>query len=193
MNGRNVIGHFSGTTKKGNPSDKVYILSVRELNDGKFAVIAKYGKRGGHLKEEVKSRHATLEQAKLSVASAFHGKEKNSGYVNIESTNYCGPMKRADVAEYLEKEDDPAPLDAPVPIAVVDEVPEPPAPITKPEVDEEFVVECRDNAGMEESFDLGVTYIAWINPNDSEFYMVCDKAGAERECFPNRFVVVEED
>ena len=47
------------------------------------------------------------------------------------------------------------------------------------------VVECVDNSGMEDQFDVGVEYI--LDSKDGDFFTVYDKLGIRRECFRDRF------
>jgi len=56
-----------------------------------------------------------------------------------------------------------------------------------------FEVECIDNSGKEEEFDIGVTYIAknHADKTNSDMIIVFDKFGQEQECFKNRFKKTE--
>lgn len=50
------------------------------------------------------------------------------------------------------------------------------------------VVECLDNTGMEDGFDVGVEYV-FDGRHDGEMISVYDKIGKLRECFSFRFKV----
>jgi hypothetical protein len=51
----------------------------------------------------------------------------------------------------------------------------------------EFDMICENNIGMEDSFDLGVTYLA-LNAKEEGFLLVYDKMGKQVECLKDRFV-----
>jgi hypothetical protein len=46
---------------------------------------------------------------------------------------------------------------------------------------------CKDNTGMEDGFDRGVSYICEPNPNVKNMFYAYDKFGKKREVFAERF------
>jgi hypothetical protein len=58
-----------------------------------------------------------------------------------------------------------------------------------PIVENDQEATCIDNAGMEESFDLNITYLVDILHKDPDMIWVIDKQGTRVECFKNRFLV----
>jgi nitrite reductase/ring-hydroxylating ferredoxin subunit len=69
-------------------------------------------------------------------------------------------------------------------------------PFWKPEIGEntirviqpDNIVECLDNTGIEDGFDVGVEYV-FEGRHGGEMISVYDKIGALRECFSSRFRV----
>ena len=157
--------------------DKIYISVIRKTPDG-YAVVGKWGRRGRNVSEQTKGVYATHSQARNAAMSLFDAK-LNKGYVDILSGGYYGELsfKHPDVNRYLE----------PLVVPVVSPQPEL-SPEPKQDPNEEFIVRCLSNETYEKQFDVGVEYIARVNPEDDKFYIVCDKCAVERVVFKILFI-----
>lgn len=186
---RNLIAHY----ENGN-SDKVYMACIKETTEG-YEVIGKWGRRGRALTEQSKGTYSSLSGATQAASELFHTKTKK-GYVDIDSSNYSGPVTRASMEAYTEEESTAqAELNKIKNKAMAESETKKEA---KPELSpsyqpgEEFVAKCLDNTGMEDYFETGITYMAEYTKVE-DIYKVYDKFGESRECFSDRFEVTEED
>jgi len=149
MANRNLVAHCS----KGS-SDKVYMACVRHNpSAGNFTVIGKWGRRGrSNLQQQIKLTTANESAAVAEQRRLFEAKLK-TGYVDIESPAYGGPlsMNSPEVKQNLEGGGAAAPM---MPKSKPKPKPKP-KPVT-PDTPQEVIVECVDNAGMEDKFDQGI-------------------------------------
>lgn len=178
---RNLIAHCGA----GN-SDKIYMACVRENPDGTFSAIAKWGRRGKSLQQMFKLTNVTEAQAVAEQEKVFAKKIK-TGYVDIDDSDYDGPVTTLTVQSDMEKDDNaPAPKTVPKPKKVTPKVHKPKEP------PKEGVVICLDNAGIEGLFDKGIEYVFEAHKSDPTMIWVYDKEGKIKECFSERFEVVDE-
>jgi predicted DNA-binding WGR domain protein len=180
MSKRNLVAHC----QKGS-SDKLYMFCLREASDGTFTVIGKWGRRGrSNLQQQVKMTGQPESTAVAEQRRLFAAKLKK-GYVDIESPDYVGPLtfSSREIADNLEKEPgSKRPRKRPTPPT--------PAPTAPADAGREFIVECQDNAGMEDKFDAGIEYVAESH-DDPNLVWVYDKLGERQECFSERFKEVD--
>jgi len=192
----NRVAHYYGGR-----SDKVYIASVREVSPGEFIVVGKYGRRGSWMKEHIKPGEYSDVNVAVAEAEALFRSKTEKGYVDIDSPNYDGPVTYHDVREHLEPElGDCKVMKKKVAKKGAKKVGVYGHPgigktstVKKKPVEENFVVKCTNNDGMEDCFDLNVTYIARRHKVDSEMFLVTDKLGQERECFNDRFEITDDE
>jgi predicted DNA-binding WGR domain protein len=52
---------------------------------------------------------------------------------------------------------------------------------------EEMEMECVNNTGIEEQFDIGISYLAETHPTDKKMVKVYDRFGQKVDCFKSRF------
>ena len=184
---RSMIAHDQTGT-----SDKLYVVSARSSAFGGYDVVGKWGRRGNTLSEQKKGTCSNLERAQDKMRELF-GKKIKKGYVNIESVAYHGPVTLASVKEYLEGEEIP---DVPDSIARAAnktetlsisniEITDPKPVVNVREVE----VQCVDNLGMENRFDLGECYLGFDNGSDTEID-VLDNNGVQATFFRERFEVL---
>ena len=177
----NMVAHFEGGT-----SDKVYVASVR-LDKGRgWTVIGKFGRRGKNMQASVKLSGASESEARAEQASLFNAKLR-AGYKDISSAEYRGPVSRADMASWLEPEDDGVVVEQGI------RVPAPKAEKPEPKADdiEGMVAVCLDNNGLSEGFDVGVEYV--FEPHaEKGMLWVYDRFGERKACFKERFKLVKE-
>ena len=120
---------------------------------------------------------AYQEQRKLFSAKA------NKGYADIDSPSYSGPVDRSTQCVLINLEDEKATPVKQTPKPVVKKVPPP-----EPDPDE---LVCTDNAGMEEEFDVGITYV--VEPHkDSSMIWAYDRYGEKKACLRERFKTEKE-
>lgn len=164
-------------------SDKLYMACIRvEGGTGQFTVIGKWGRRGtANLQQQVKLQTGNEAAARAEQRRLFEAKLKK-GYIDITSPAYSGPltMHSPDVVRNLE-----GPGNTPVAPKPKKKVPSvaKPAPVA-PQT--EIIVECIDNAGLEEWFDMGIEYVGEVH-SDPALVWVYDKVGEKQECFKERF------
>ena len=175
---------------QGGGSDKVYVVSIRR-RQGKFEVVARWGRRGGSFQEQVKSTYVS-EVGADSAASEVFSTKIVKGYQDIERAGYMGPVTMSSLKSegWLETEDGKASGTAAKPTPKVT-----PAPVKETEATildglpdgKEFVVVCVNNAGVEDRFDCNVQYVAEVHPA-KEMLFVFDKFGKRDEFFSERFL-----
>lgn len=194
MSKRNLIAHYVG----GN-SDKVYMACIRDNADGTFTVIGKYGRRGTVKQQSVKASQVSLVGAEVAQKRLFLEK-LSEGYKDIDDPNYTGPVNRATecVADNLEPEITPkaprTPRANPIPEhdpVMMPTLPEPVAPKVEVVLEDDGVVVCVQNIGMEDKFDLETEYVAEMH-KDNAMIWVYDKFGKRAEYFKERFPSVSE-
>ena len=198
MSKRNLIAHYVG----GN-SDKVYMACIRDNNDGTFAVIGKWGRRGNIKQQSVKSTQPSLVAAEVAQKRLFLEK-LSEGYKDIDDPNYTGQLSRNTqcVAENLEPEITPrapraprvprTPPTSPEPEQVAPaQPPKPVAPKVEVVLEDDGVVVCVSNVGIEDKFDEDTEYVAEIHKNETMIW-VYDKFGKRAEYFKDRFPSVSE-
>jgi predicted DNA-binding WGR domain protein len=187
---RNLIAHYEG-----GGSDKVYASCIRDNKDGTFTVIGKWGRRGNLNQQTVKGTVRTIVSAE-TLQKTIYNEKLAKGYVDIESANYTGGVSRNDswLSSKMEEEigavssggQTPWPKvskkPAPKPVASV----VPAAKVVLPEDD--GVLVCVNNVGMEEKFDMGIEYVCEPH-KDAAMVWVYDKFGAKAEFFADRFMV----
>lgn len=186
---RNMIAHYQG-----GGSDKVYIASIRQQANGEYAVIGKFGRRGGNMQVQIKGTYSTLGGAQNAMQILFNEK-LNKGYRNIENGGYKGPVTVGSVTGSLEAEPgvtNTTPVDQ-------DQVDIEEAAKNSTQVQQEltksrsakipaatFRVVCINNLGIEDRFDLDAEYEAKAAKKD-EMLMVTDMHGKKDEYFAERF------
>lgn len=186
---RNLIAHYEG-----GGSDKVYASCVRDNKDGTFTVIGKWGRRGSLNQQTVKGTVRTIVSAE-TLQKTIYNEKLAKGYVDIESANYTGGVSRKDswLSSKMEEETSavssaaqsfsPKAPKAPKPVAPV-----PVVPVTKAVLPEDDgVLVCVNNVGMEEKFDMGIEYVCEPH-KDASMVWVYDKFGTKAEFFADRFM-----
>ena len=164
--------------------DKVYIASVRKMHDGRFGVYGKWSARNRAMKEMNKGTFSTFAEAQRAAEELFAIKA-GRGYVDIESSQYHGPVTFDSVSQWLEQ---PCGEDEPVSTTA--------APVKqrnvrrKPVQRSEFEVKCVNTTGIESHFDVGVNYMARL-AGDADLLEVMDVQGEWIEALRSRFEVVE--
>ncbi|MEN6622163.1 MAG: WGR domain-containing protein [Smithella sp.] len=189
----NIVGHYFRPLLN---SDKIYILGIRKTGN-EFAVMAKWGRRGNSLSNQVKGNFQTIAQASECVEKLWKGR-LSDGYMDIESDEYVRQMKAYnqipltlnDIQVSKNLEDD---LNFPkktnnetTPSTSVDITP-------SNMVDMEETMICNDNTGLEDHFDVGIEYVVEPikQPNglvSNDMIAVYDKLGRLGEFFKNRFI-----
>jgi predicted DNA-binding WGR domain protein len=186
---RNMIAHYQG-----GGSDKVYIACIRQQANGEFAVIGKFGRRGGNMQVQIKGTYATLGGAQNAMQILFNEK-LNKGYRNIENGGYNGPVTIGSVQSSLEAEPGvtvTTPVDQ-------DQVDINEAAKNSTQVQQELTknrstklpvaalrVVCINNLGIEDRFDLDAEYDA-KTCKSAEMLVVTDRNGKKDEYFAERF------
>jgi predicted DNA-binding WGR domain protein len=179
---RNLIAHYSG-----GGSDKVYMACVRDNNDGTFAVIGKWGRRGNINQQSVKVTAHSIVEAEVAQKRLFNEKLAK-GYRDVENSGYTGGVDRSQpfIVNNLEPETSSVKRAPKQPkVAVPTPVPAKPAPAPVLEDDGEVI--CVNNTGMEDKFDTETSYIAELHKDPTMLY-VYDKFGKRGEYFKDRFV-----
>ena len=174
----NLVAHCT----KGS-ADKIYMACIREDTLGHYTVIGKWGRRGAtNLQQQVKLQTPNENAAVAEQRRLFEAKLKK-GYVDIESSAYSGGLtfSSSEVRNNIEGN---APTQRKRPTRKA-KAPKPKA-APKQEEPEEIIVECLDNAGIEEKFDKGIEYVGETH-TDSALVWVYDKMGEKQECFKERF------
>ena len=188
---RNLVAHCNRGS-----ADKIYMACVRNAKNASgetvWQTLGKWGRRGKHLSVQVKLTTHSEDAARAEQQNLFRDK-CSEGYVDIESSAYHGSCRMSDsyirdnlegdsvaVRADAEKEDEPDVLK----IEVIKSW-EKPAP-SPPDEPEESEMVCRDNSGMVEQFDEGVTYVCERHA-DKTMLWVYDKFGEKREVFRERF------
>src|SRR5512136_1304111 len=98
---RNWVAH---NNKPGH--DKIYIACVRQLPNGRWLAMGKWGKRTqASLTTQVKGGEVNSERAAAVTAQALFAEKLKGGYVDICSHDYDGPVTVKSVRHHLE--DDP--------------------------------------------------------------------------------------
>ena len=187
----NMIAHY-----KGGGSDKVYLACVRENPDGTWSVIGKYGRRGRNLQSQVKASGVDEFTARNEQRKLFQSKLNKKFYKDVEEDPaYDGTVRRVDTAlqPHLEPEISGAskacrpPLREWVRGTPPKKTPPKKAPPKKgPHPSEDVEVKCVDDSGIDDRFDLGISYIAETHV-DADMIWVFDKLGNKGEFFKNRF------
>jgi predicted DNA-binding WGR domain protein len=192
---RNLIAHYAG-----GGSDKVYIACVRENSDGTFSVIGKWGRRGNINQQTVKATVHSEMSAEVEQRRLFNEKI-TKGYEDIDDASYSGPVTRANLTSVLEPEVNNSGLAPKVKKTPVTQyvpplgddlrrTPTPAAPKTLQQIEEEEgVMVCVNNAGMEDKFDIGVEYVVELHKKDETLIYAYDKFGKKGEYFKDRFVL----
>lgn len=183
---RNLVAHYKGGT-----SDKVYMVSIRENEDGSFSVLGKRGRTGKTMQFQLKGSFRTKSEAVGLQISIFREKLAK-GYQDISSSSYHGPVtfNTPQITSNLEPESE---LES-----VKDDVKEEIAKAKKQENPvvgferNEFTVVCVDNTGIESRFDVGIEYMAEKHI-DRKMVNVFDKFGTRDEFFRERFALGEGD
>jgi predicted DNA-binding WGR domain protein len=178
----NLVAHYN----KGN-SDKVYIVSII-VKDGFPNVIAQWGRVGSSLQSQFKYKASTLDRAEVLAKDLFRSK-LNKGYVDIDSPSYLGELKmnptlKVWLRPYLAPDAANSTFLNPQPASVVS--PSPVKPVQEVKLVQDFEVECINNLGLEDKFDVGVTYVA-EHHDDKDLYWVYDKLGEKQSVFVERF------
>ena len=181
----NIVLH----NQEGN-SDKIYIVCVRDKGSSAWEVVGKWGRRGKNVSEQSKGIFSTIGVAR-SEAITVAREKRAKGYVDIDSSEYDGPLKKSspEVAKYLEGD-----------VTRPETLPEP-KKSKKPKMeledgipvmrgDQVCVAKCLNNEGMQEQFDIGVDYIITKTFGDEGIGMMVaaiDSNGVERDCYRIRF------
>jgi predicted DNA-binding WGR domain protein len=175
---RNLVGHFQSTASN---SDKIYMACVRHNTDGTWTVIGKYGRRDRRFQQQVKLTTDSESKAMQEQRALFQAKEKK-GYRDIDDPSYVGPVDRGTKCVRDNLEDETVQV-VPKKVPKVKPVPSP-----EPEPDE---LVCKDNAGMEDLFDTGITYV--VEPHKEEgLIWVYDRYGEKTACMRDRFMTEKE-
>jgi len=181
---QNLVAHNS----KGS-ADKIYLACVR-VAAGQYTTIGKWGRCGrSNLQQQVKLQTGNESAAVAEQRRLFEAKLK-TGYIDIESPAYSGPltMSSQEVRPNLEgggNSSEPTKPRKPK----KPRQPKPPPPVAN--AGEEVIVECVNNAGMEDKYDAGIEYVGERH-SDVTLLMVYDKFGVKQECFADRFKEVPE-
>ena len=187
---RNLIGHYQSVG-----SDKVYIVSVKYQPSGDYAVIAKWGRRGGTMQSQLKGVYPTLGGAERAMYELFQEK-MNKGYENIEKVSYKGPVTLNSVARHLEAEsngpvvnpfggdddDDKQRVNKNVDGVVSSLLKGRSGKIPL----EVLRVRCVNNGGIEDRFELDGEYEAVASKHPG-MLLVTNLLGEKEDCFDERF------
>jgi hypothetical protein len=192
MKGNNRIGHIREGSK-----DKVYIVCIRENNNGSFDCIGRYGRRGENLREQIKARGVTRFAAETAadklISSKFY--RNRDAYEDIESPGYANGLTRHNpwLQNWLEEETKGTVI--PKKKKKLPEI----NPIKKssikksaPKRKEDLELVCINNAGYEDMFDFGVEYIVTKGRPTDDFITVLDKFNKQQEVFSERFATLKD-
>lgn len=94
---RNRIAHCQSGS-----SDKVYIASCRQLPNGKWVVLGKWGRRGANMSAQAKGDEYDSEREAKAALDALFDTKRREGYVDINDGFYNGPVTATSVKQYLE-------------------------------------------------------------------------------------------
>jgi predicted DNA-binding WGR domain protein len=173
----NLVAHFQDDQIN---SDKVYIACVRKGRSGDYEVVGKWGKRNGHLNEQVKKCCGTVDTALAEAATLFRTKTRK-GYIDIADPDYDGPVTFESVKQWLEPE-----LGSNARVTPLgDDLRRTPKRPKKD--DREFEVVCVDVTGIKRLFDEGERYMAKHDPDDDSMLLVFDPYGKWQRCLAARF------
>ena len=176
---KDLIAH-----KQEGTSDKVYIVGIQPVKTSsgiEYRVIGKWGRRGAvKFKEQVKGQYGD----ELAAGPAAHNvfREKIiEGYVDIDSIQYNGPVTRQSVTQHR--------IGDLVISVSKSRVATPSAPkYVFHDPNATYLATCKDNIGMEDSFDLDVEYLVKEFNNDG-LLLVFNKFGSAIRVLPERFAV----
>ena len=197
---RNLIAHYES-----GGSDKVYMSCIRDNQDGTFSVIGKWGRRGSLNQEIVKATVSSPIAAEVEQKRLFNGK-LSKGYIDIEGGSYHGTLTRNDrfIQDKLESEtassssvatrirtprqkrSEKAPTEEGILFDAASTIIE-----EQKQLEDDGVVICVNNLGMEEKFDKDVEYVAELH-KDPLMLWVFDKFGKKAEYFKDRFVSLQQ-
>jgi len=170
---RNLIAHYQSGT-----SDKIYIVSVRELPSGYFEVLAKWGRRHcTRIQLLVKGIFKTETEA-IALMTSLLCEKTNKGYKDIEYPGYTGTVTRDEVRNFLEVE--PEELKNPPKRKVAPVVEDSPEDVPPPRSHRNFVVRCINNLGLEHLFEVGAEYNAETTGDVEMFRINGNDVFAER-------------
>lgn len=211
MGKRNIVGHCYRPS--GN-NDKIYILGIRDEGANKFLVLAKWGRRGKNLNVSVKGTYSSLTSAEAALTSLWQSQLKG-GYLDIESMEYQNHMANTGVSpltlhdpqigKHLEDDGspiemeckdcksrfDPSDLNADGICMECEEARRVAKKAAKKAKQEDEVLVCVDNSGMEDRFDIGIEYLVEDHSANDMVY-VYDKLGRKDEYFRTRFVTPDQ-
>lgn len=189
---KNLIAHYDNGS-----SDKVYMACVRDNNDGTFSVIGKWGRRGNINQQSLKASVNSIVAAEVEQKKLFLEKIRK-GYQDIDESTYSGTVRRdsAFIIPNLEEETTTVPRKKRTPkqptittITEQDDTEQADVDENPPLVDleDDGVVVCVNNSGMEDKFDNETEYVAEPH-KDTTMLWVYDKFGNKNEYFKDRFV-----
>ena len=197
---RNLIAHYDN-----GGSESVYLSCVRDNHDGTFSVIGKWGRQRKINQELVKATVRSTVAAEVEQKRLFNGK-LSKGYIDIEGVHYHGTLTRNDsfIQEKLEpetassssvatrirtprqKRSEKAPIEEGILFDAASTIIE-----EQKQLEDDGVVICVNNLGMEEKFDKDVEYVAELH-KDPLMLWVFDKFGKKAEYFKDRFVSLQQ-
>jgi predicted DNA-binding WGR domain protein len=187
----NLVAHYLG----GN-SDKVYVVGIVPTLDGRYSVVARWGRRGGTMKQTPKGEFNDLIVAKQAAKKVFR-KELDKGYEDINSPSYFKPLRMDDpwllknLFEPIHGELEPNPSDLGLPASFFQKPKQAPAVSWPNEKEKEWELICLDATGMTDGFDEGVEYLV-MEHAESALVWVYDRNGTKVERFRARFGTMEE-
>lgn len=178
----NFVAHYDDPAIN---KDAIYIACVRKAGS-LYEVVGKWGRRGGHVSQQVKETLASETSALMAAQSLFSTKTRK-GYVDITSPGYKGPVSFENVKQHLEPD-----LDGNGMERLGEDLRRGSARPKKKDSETEFEVVCLDNTGLK-WFDEGEQYIAKHDPADDSMLMVFDllPEGKWHRCLATRFEEVQ--
>lgn len=182
MKKNNLIAHYQVGS-----SDKVYLACVRQVETS-WEVIGKYGRRGRNLRIQVKASGLDEMIARREQKKLFRSKLKR-GYKDVEEDlDYDGPVTRTVVAAFLEPEERNLEIDDKL-VEKLEGWTEDDTFSKESESNSklEVEVECVNSAGIEDRFDVGISYVAERRHSDPGMVYVYDKFGNGDKFFSDRF------
>jgi hypothetical protein len=149
--------------------DRYLLYSERKMSEGSFAIERKIIFNGNLVKKETVQVFKTREECADRLRVLHTNKIKNGWKKEIPVPDFV----RKHYVDFL-------------PIVSNEEVL---AEVAKRKV--ERYVEFKDVDGIEDGFDLGMQYLAFVLPDDSSILNVIDRNGQVRPCSPDRFSKIE--
>ena len=192
----NMVAHCYDSA---NNADKVYMCCIRTVTTKEFIVLAKWGRRHAKMNVQVKGTYDNL-QAAESIQQIHFKSKLNIGYWDITSLAYTNFMQKqgmtpltmqsGELKAYLEGTPIGTSISMPEKEKELEENVEDTridlGPVDK-SAEEDDVMVCVDNTGIEADFDVGIEYVVEKHADPQMIYAY-NKMGKKLECFRKRFI-----